>query len=137
MPAPRVVLDANIFVSALLGKGSPFHLYEAFKIGAIEVVCSKQLLSELAEVLLRPKFDIRSDEIKVLFRLLRHKATIVRALHRVAVCRDPKDNFILECALSGNASWIVTGDKDLLVLNPFRGIRIVPPTDFLKHLAGH
>ena len=131
---PRVVLDANVFVSALLGKGSPSRIYEAFKAGAFELVCSKPLLSELAEVLIRPEFSIRASEIKILFRLLRHRATIVRSLRKVRACRDPKDDIVLECAVSGNAAWIVTGDKDLLVLSLFHGIRVVSPADFLKHL---
>jgi len=46
------------------------------------------------------------------------------------------DDIVLECALSGNADFVVTGDKDLLVLDPFRGIRIVSPVAFLRHLPG-
>jgi hypothetical protein len=49
----------------------------------------------------------------------------------ITECRDPKDNKFLELALAGNADCIVTGDKDLLVLNPFRGIKIISPSDFL------
>ena len=48
------------------------------------------------------------------------------------VCRDPKDDQILELAVSGNADCIVTGDDDLLTLNPFRGIAIITPADFLR-----
>ena len=50
----------------------------------------------------------------------------------VQVCRDPKDDRILELAVNGNAAYIVTGDADLLVLNPFRGIEILRPADFLQ-----
>lgn len=50
---------------------------------------------------------------------------------RISVCRDPKDNKFLELAVAANADCIVTGDKDLLVLNPFRGIKIISPADFL------
>ena len=89
---PRVVLDANVFVSALLGKGSTSRLYEVFKAGEFELVCSKPLLSELAEVLFRAELAIRPEEIKILFQLLRQRSTIVRAPHRVRVCRDPKDD---------------------------------------------
>ena len=54
------------------------------------------------------------------------------ARSRSNVCRDPKDDRILELALNGDAGVIVTGDMDLLVLNPFRGVRIVTPTEFLE-----
>lgn len=50
-------------------------------------------------------------------------------------CCNPTDNLVLEGAFSGNADWVVTGDQDILVLHPFRGIEIVSPTNFLKHLS--
>lgn len=135
MSALRVVLDTNIFVSALLGKGPPARLYEAFREGTFEIVLSNPLLAEITRVLLRPDLAIPAKDIKTAFKLLRRRARIVRPAHPVNVCRDPKDNFVLECALSSNAGWIVTGDRDLLILNPFREIRIVSPSVFLKHLS--
>ena len=134
MPVPRVVLDANVFISALLGKGSPSRLYEAFKAGKLELVCSKPLLAELAEVLFRQEFAIQPGEIKALFRLLRQKSTIVRPSQRVRACRDPKDNAVLECAFEGKASAIVSGDGDLLSLHPFRSIPILSPRIFVAAL---
>jgi putative PIN family toxin of toxin-antitoxin system len=134
MPVLRVVLDTNVVVSALLGKGKPARLYEAFKQGHFSLILSNRSMAELADVLLRPEFDISPTDVKDLFRLLRHQAFIIRPAHRIDACRDPKDNFVLECALSGDAEWIVTGDRDLLVLIPFRGIHIVTPALFLKHL---
>ena len=135
MSAPRAVLDTNVFVSALLGKGPPARLYEAFKEGSFWLVCSKESLAEVAEVLLRPELGIPSREIKLLFRFLQQRAAIVRPTFSINACRDPKDDFILACAVSGRAEWVVTGDNDLLVLNPFRGIHIVTPTVFLNHLS--
>lgn len=135
MPVVRAVLDTNIFVSALLGKGPPARLYEAFEQGSFWLVSSKELIAELAEVLLRPELAISPADIKTAFRLLRRRALIIRPKHHVNICRDPSDNLVLECALSGNADWIVTGDKDLLVLHPFRGIGIISPTSFLRHLS--
>jgi len=52
-----------------------------------------------------------------------------------AVCRDPEDNMVLECALEGHAQYIVSGDKDLLELKEFRGIRIVRAAEFWSFLA--
>ena len=52
----------------------------------------------------------------------------------LSVCRDPKDNPVLEAATAGDADLIVTGDEDLLVLNPFRGIQILKPADFIQRL---
>jgi uncharacterized protein len=65
--------------------------------------------------------------------LLVRDATIVDITEKVTASRDPKDDMLLEVALSGRAACIVSGDKDLLVLNPFRSIPILTPDDFLKH----
>ena len=60
------------------------------------------------------------------------EAELVEITETVAACRDPKDDQILELAISGNADCIVTGDDDLLTMNPFRGIAIIAPADFLR-----
>ena len=134
MPVPRVVLDTNVFVSALFGKGPSTRLYDAFREDALQLVSSHALITELADVLLRPELGIPLEDVRLAFRLLRQQAFIIRPKHQVNACRDPKDDRVLECALSGQAGFIVTGDKDLLVLDPFRGIRILSPSAFLKRL---
>lgn len=134
MPAVRAVLDTNIFVSAFLGKGPPARIYEAFKKGEFELISSKELVAEAAEVLMRPALGIPPEDIKPAFRLLRKRALIIRPKDRIDVCRDPSDDLVLECAVSGKADWIVTGDQDLLSLHPYRGISIVSPKEFLKQL---
>lgn len=135
MPAPRVVLDTNIFVSALLGKGSSRQLYGLFKDGRITLISSNLLLGEVADVLLRPKLAIPPEEVKEAFRLLRYHAVIVRSFHSVTDCRDSKDNLVLECALAGKADYIVTGDYDLQIMDPWREIRIISPSVFLKRFV--
>ncbi len=60
------------------------------------------------------------------------ESELVEIVDPVSACRDPEDNRVLELAVNGNAKLIVTGDTDLLVLNPFRDVRIVTPADFLK-----
>ena len=67
-----------------------------------------------------------------LFDRLIGDAEIVDITESVQVCRDPKDGRILELAVNGDADYIVTGDSDLLVLNPFRGIEILRPSDFVE-----
>jgi putative PIN family toxin of toxin-antitoxin system len=61
-------------------------------------------------------------------------ARLVEVTVHVVECRDPRDNKFLELAISGNAECIVSGDQDLLVLHPFRGISIVKPRDFLDEV---
>ena len=67
-----------------------------------------------------------------LFDRLIGDAEIVDITESVQVCRGPKDDRILELAVNGDADYIVTGDSDLLVLNPFRGIEILRPSDFVE-----
>jgi uncharacterized protein len=89
--------------------------------------------TELDEVIHLPKFDKNlSEEERIEFlTTLVHEAELVNIVETVTDCRDPRDNKILELAVSGRATHIVTGDSDLLVLHPFRGIIVVSPSTFL------
>gem|GEM_PF-6248435 len=91
------------------------------------------VLLELAEVLARNKLNkylTEQDRMRFLVALLK-ESDLVAITEQIDECRDPSDNKFLELALCGNADVLVTGDNDLLVLNPFRGIAIVTPRDFL------
>jgi putative PIN family toxin of toxin-antitoxin system len=101
----------------------------------IPLIFSAATYDELADVLMRPKLD-RYVSRRTREALLRtwHKAAVIfpdAALREeVRDCRDPDDDKFLELALASGARAIVTGDKDLLVLNPWRGIRMVKLADF-------
>ena len=94
------------------------------------------MLKELTEVSRRLKFKniFTTQRIKELFALLDSYAIIVSPDKKVNVCRDGKDNFLLEAALEGKADCLVTGDDDFLMLNPFQNIKITKPNDFEKML---
>jgi len=83
---------------------------------------------------MRPKFDrYVSNEIRQLFfEEVKPLCLNIEITERVKLCRDPKDDIYLELALSGKADCIITGDKDLLVLNPFENIPIITPLEFLN-----
>lgn len=132
----RYVLDTNVLVSALLfSQGKPRQAFDvAFARG--HILTSLEMLRELDKVLTRPKFDrylLREERERFLQAFIR-EATLVEVTEHVDVCRDPKDNAVLELAISGGAICIVTGDEDLLVLNPFRGIAITTPDRLLTDL---
>jgi uncharacterized protein len=99
-----------------------------------EVLLSLELLEEFSDVLGREKFDrfLTSEERDEFLETFIERATLVEVIERVQECRDPKDDKILELALNGRAEYIVSGDKDLLVLNPFRGVKIVTVEEFLR-----
>jgi putative PIN family toxin of toxin-antitoxin system len=130
----RYVLDANVVVSALLFyesvPGQAFARAQAE--GAILI--SRDLVVELNDVLSREKFDryVTREEREGFLDALIRESTLVEITESLNVCRDPKDNHVLELALSGKASLIVTGDRDLLALHPFRSILILSPAEFLQ-----
>ena len=132
----KIVIDTNIWISYLLGSLLQ-GLDNKILSKEIKIVVSNEMLKELAAVLARPKFKeiISYKQIKELFSLIDGYAVIVSPKQKVDVCRDKKDNFLLEVALEAKAEYLVTGDNDLLVLNNFRGIKIVKPKDF-EEMAG-
>jgi putative PIN family toxin of toxin-antitoxin system len=91
-------------------------------------------MTEIQSVLGRKKFDkyLTREERNTFLSRLARTAVVLVDIEPVSVCRDPKDDKFLELAASGKAAGIVMGDDDLLVLNPFRGIPILTPTQFLE-----
>lgn len=129
----RVVFDTNALVSRLLVPGSVPAQAVRKAVEEADLLVSEATLYELADVLARPKFDpyITIEDRKEFLRLLGRIAEMVPIVYTVHDCRDPKDNKFLELAINGEADAIVTGDDDLLVLNPYRGIPIVSPAAYL------
>ena len=130
----RVVFDTNTLVSALLFESSvPAQAFFA-AMDAGEILLSASLVNEVNEVLQRKKFKkyISAEQREEFLIALVQWGRLVEITETVAVCRDPKDNHILELAISGDAQVVVTGDSDLLVLNPFKAIQILTPRDFLS-----
>lgn len=133
MTRERVVLDTNVLISGLLSSTSAPALAVEHAIEHGQLVASSATLRELMATLLSPKFDpyiARERRDALLFRLA-PLIEIVQVVQTVRASRDPKDDKFLEVALNGRADVIVSGDRDLLVLNPFRGITIVTPAAYL------
>jgi len=130
----RGVFDNNVLVSAALLAGVPRQAFDKLLDNGT-VLISVPVLLELAEVLNREKFDkyvTRGERMRFMVGFLK-VAEMIETNETIAVCRDPKDDKLLELATSGNADFLVTGDKDLLVLNPFRGVKIITPREFLDN----
>lgn len=127
----KAVIDTNIWISFLIGKllaGLDDYILD----GLLEVVVSDEQIEEITTVLRRPKFrkQFSADDIEEFLSLICKTAVIVEVHHSIKDCRDEKDNFILETAIRGRTDYIVTGDKDLLVLNPYRGKKIIGFREF-------
>ncbi|HTR44792.1 MAG TPA: putative toxin-antitoxin system toxin component, PIN family [Thermodesulfovibrionales bacterium] len=132
----RVVLDTNIFISALIFPGGKaeeavMRIIE----GEHALVISHEIIDEVLTVLAR-KF---SKDAEALSRAAVNLATLgelVRPVERLNILDDKADNRLLECAVAGNAAVIVTGDKAMLMLRKYRDIRILSLSEFLRKGKG-
>ena len=129
----RVVLDTNVLLSRILRPVSSPARAVRLAVERGTVLISDTLVTELVGVLARPKLAALVDprDARAFVQALGGIAERVTLTAHVEACRDPRDDHILALAVSGAADAIVTGDADLLVLNPFRGIRIVTPQEFI------
>ena len=134
----RIVLDTNIFVSALITTNTPPDMiYRARMRGEIEVVTCNAQLDELARVLSRPRLRgyLDPEEARLILDNLDTRAVLLADPPAVELSPDPKDNRILAAAIAGGADLIITGDKrHLLFLGEAAGIPIVTAREALKRL---
>lgn len=135
----RIVIDTSTLIGALLRPGSvPRQVFLA-AVGTCEHCVSHATLNELREVLQRPKFDRyaplreRLDFLALLTeRSLLWDVDAVSEQSAAGACRDTKDDKFLALALACQAVALVSSDDDLLVLNPWQGVPILTPAQFLK-----
>jgi putative PIN family toxin of toxin-antitoxin system len=132
----RVVIDSNVIISASLIQNST----SAKVVRTIEnlhiMIVSEAIIEEFSRTILKSKFDKYFKPLDTRIEIISrysNKAEWVVPEHNITICRDPKDNKYLELALSGKADCIISGDSDLLILNPFENIPIVTPKEFLDH----
>ena len=130
----RVVVDTNCLVSRLLLAESSAARAVRKAVDSSLLLASEATMEELAEVLARSRFDryVSVADRQQFLRLLGRIAEFVPIIYAVRECRDPKDDRFLEVALNGRADVILSGDRDLLTLDPWRGIEILAPRDYLK-----
>ena len=124
----KVIIDSNVLVSILKGSKKLLPIYLAFRNKKFILVVTPQLLKELAAVLYRPRLKIDAKDIKELFRVIKERSLYIKPSGKpLDLCRDPEDDFILQAALEAKADMVVTGDKDLLVLHPFKNTPVITP----------
>ncbi len=133
MGKKKIVLDTNIYISAFGWYGAPRTVFERIFDKEFELITSFDLLFELERVLNYPKFNLTETQKQRFLELIAEIATLLETRLGIdAIKNDPTDNRILECALEGNAGYIITGDEHLLKLKNFRGIKILSPEEFLR-----
>jgi putative PIN family toxin of toxin-antitoxin system len=136
-PAPKVVIDTNVLVSALLKDNSPpAFILALIREGMITACLSKDILEEYREVFKRDKFHIVKNEASQLITLLRKKALLVEPKARITVITDdPDDNMFLECAVEAGADFLITGNKKHFPFRSYQNTLIVSPKEFIEGAA--
>jgi uncharacterized protein len=133
----RVVLDTNVWLSAILWGGLPDQILQRVEKGELQAIGSEAILDELTRTLDRPKLQKRLAQLDldagtVMLAIRQVMVVVVTLPIAVPNLRDPKDAIIVAAAVAGNADAIITGDQDLLVLVTVEGIPILLPRDFLS-----
>jgi putative PIN family toxin of toxin-antitoxin system len=126
----QVVLDTNVYISALVFGGKPAAVLQLAQSGAFQLVVSPVIQAELIEVL-TTRFGWTAPRAEQACRELWDHARWVVCPQEIRGSRDADDDHILSCAIEADAFAIVTGDQDLLVLQSFKGVEIVSPAEFL------
>ena len=128
----KIVIDTNVFISALLFRGPTSRLVSFWQKGTVSVLLSSEVLKEYARVLAYPKFKLTKKEIRGLLEqeLLPYVIPVKVKNHLNVITQDPEDNKFLDLVKEGSADFILSGDKHILDLKDFRGIQIMTPAEF-------
>lgn len=135
MPNKRVILDTNLWISFLIND-SYKEIDHLIKSDQIKLIFSIELLDEFIEVVNRPKFNkyFKDDDIIQLLNMFDEYAVLVEVKSNLDLCRDKKDNFLLNLAKDSKSDYLITGDLDLLILERIDNCKIIQYSDFLKEM---
>ncbi len=128
----RVIIDTNLWISFLLTKNFA-KIDRLFKDNKLTLLFSQELLDEFVEVAQRPKFEkyFSTNDLQDLLSQIRIKADFIYVTTFIDVCRDKKDNFLLALAIDGKATYLITGDTDLLVMKKIDKTEIITMSNYL------
>jgi putative PIN family toxin of toxin-antitoxin system len=136
----RAVVDTNVLVSAVIKpRGATGPVLRHLRNADFVLIYSEPLLTEVADVLNRPrlrdKYGLTPQDVETVVALILFRGEAVVPTRRITQVRDPRDNMVLEAAVDGRADVVVSGDNDLLSIEAFEAIRILPPAEFLALLS--
>ena len=138
--ALRVVLDANVLVPGFVGRGAPARLIEIWRNGEMELIVSEHLLGEVERAYSDPYYASRvsSDQVYRIMKVLREEATGTLLTFLVSgVATQPKDDLILSTAMSADAEYLATRDRQLLRLERYQTVTILHPVDLVLLIEYH
>jgi uncharacterized protein len=129
----RVILDTNFFMNYLITH-KVTKLDDLIENQTIKIIFSAELLNELVEMTKREKFKavFTDKDLQKFLTQLKVFGSFVNVKSAITVCQDPKANFLLALAKDGRADYLISSDKDLVVLETFENTKILPPREFLE-----
>jgi hypothetical protein len=135
MKSKNVILDTNLWISFLISKDYSFLDNFVLK-GKVKLIFSEELFSEFITIAERPKFKkyFSNSDINQLIRIIDKYGILIKVTSEIDLCRDIKDNFLLNLAVDGNADFLVTGDNDLLEIKNIQKTKILTIRELIDEL---
>jgi len=129
--AIKIIVDTNLWIGMLIGK-KLVSLKELLIQGKVRIYFSEELFEEIVKVIDYPRIQkiISKSKFYELISLLDEKIIFLKPDCEINDCSDKKDNFLLELAVSAQGNYLITGDNDLLVLNPYKNVSIITASEF-------
>ncbi len=132
---PKIVIDTNIYISAIFWGGKPREIVDLGRSGQISIFTSSEIEEEIVRKL-KTKFGLSDEEAAQILLDFSTFTTPVKTSRRITVIDDdPDDDKFIECAVSSRSSFIVSGDKHLLKPEHYKGIKILKAADFLSIIS--
>jgi uncharacterized protein len=129
----RIILDTNVFISGIFFSGPPSQILKAWEKRRLQIVLSKQILDEYQRVAEDISSQFPLVDISPIIELITIYGQFIDTQGvSIPLCEDPDDDKFIECAIAGKCDIIVSGDRHLLKLADYKGIKILKPRDFLE-----
>jgi putative PIN family toxin of toxin-antitoxin system len=132
----QIVIDSNVWISALVFGGKPRQLFSLAITEGWDIVISEEIMTEVRRTLTRKFPDFLDDFVRFQFIMQPRLSKVALGTVRIKASRDKDDDMIIETAVLGQVSHIITGDNDLLVLSHYKSILIIRPADFIEKVTG-
>lgn len=126
----KIVLDTNVLISGIFWKGTPYKILEFWALKKFDILATELILNEYYRVI--EKIDDGGGISESWTVFIAQNSIVVKDSNIVKLCRDPKDDIFLNCAISGKAKYLISGDDDLLSLKKIKATEIITPARFLK-----
>jgi uncharacterized protein len=129
----KIVLDTNVFISGIFFSGPPFQILRAWKNKRLQIILSQDILIEYQRVAESLTLKYPSIDILPIIELVTVHGQFVDTKNiDITMCEDPDDNKFIECAIASDTKIIVSGDKHLLKIKEFKGIKVHKPLEFVE-----